>query len=395
MGMIAARHMTLWLGSLALGLLCFADALPQQGVCAPDFVMMAEHSAPDAAARVHVVAQHPTGPAPTRVSADASPPRVSIEVKLIDLRGEEERALTLGRLLDAQPTPSATNSSSAQAQRLAMRPSLKDDPHLSAILDALDEPQTNRTAELDGSQLDWPGRHLTNAANIRLSAELGPAASAVLTDSQCRLLVRALEQHPHASVFSTPRVTVASGQQTRVQMVHLLAVRTGIHPDAVVQPGIWGRTNTPIYTLAQVPVGPSLDLAPIARADAQGIDLAVTATLTEFLGYDPPIRSQRVQVWKNGAKKRIDAPLPRFRVRQMQTPVRIEDGQTVLVATWPGPDLNPTQGPDSRSARVSGRNQPRSASQRFLVFLTPRLVQPVAPSHPASPPIRAHPSASP
>jgi len=316
-------------------------------------------------------------------------------VKLIDLKGEDERALTLGRLLDAQPTPSATNISSAQTRRLAMRPSLKDDPHFSAILAALDESQTNRTAELAGNQLDWPGRHLTNAANMRLSAELGPAASAVLTDSQCRLLVRALEQDPHASVFSTPRVTVASGQQTRVQMVNLVSVRTGVHPDAVVQPGVWGRTNTPIYTLAQVPVGPSLDLAPIVRADAQGIDLTVTATLTEFLGYDPPIRSRRVQVWKNGAKTRVDVPLPRFRVRQMQTPVRIEDGQTVVLATWPGPDLEPTQRPDSRSAGVSGRHQPRPASQRFLVFLTPRLVHPVAPSPPASRPLEAPPSASP
>jgi len=230
---------------------------------------------------------------------------------------------------------------------------------------------------------------------MRLSAELGPAASAVLTDPQCRLLVRALGQNPHASVFSTPRITVASGQQTRVQMVNLISVRTGIHPDAVVQPMTWVRTNTPVYTLAQVPVGPSLDLAPIVRADEQGIDLIVTATLTEFLGYDPPIRSRRVQVWKNGAKKRIDVPLPRFRVRQMQAPVRIEDGQTVLVATWPGPDIDPTQRPNSRSAGLSGRSQPRPAFQRFLVFLTPRLAHPVAPSPSATRRLEAAPSASP
>lgn len=449
-----------------------SDALLQQGVCPPDYVMMAEYSPSNQAARVHLVAQQPSGPAREEVTAaktardpstgqetieiafsnegatlfaeltrarigerialvvddqvllapvvrqeiqgghcvltgnfsppearrlaaliahplpapvdsvsvvaDASPLRVSIEVKLIELRGEDERTLTIGRLLDAQPAPSATNISSARAQRLAMRSSLKDDPHFSAILATLDAPQTNRTAELAGNQLDWPGRHLTNAANMRLSAELGPAASAVLTDSQCRLLVRALEQDTRASVFSTPRVTVASGQQTRVQMVNLVSVRTGIHPDAVVAPGVWVRTNTPVYTLAQVPVGPSLDLAPIVLADAQGIDLTVTVTLTEFLGYDPPIRSRRVQVWKNGAKTRVDTPLPRFRVRQMQAPVRLEDGQTVLLATRPEPDLDPTQRPDSLPGRVSSRKPPPPVSQRFLVFLTPRLVHPVA-----------------
>ncbi|HNV00409.1 MAG: hypothetical protein KA191_06000 [Verrucomicrobia bacterium] len=381
--MIATRHITLWLANLALSLVTLAAAGQDPTAPAP----------PDAARPL--TQAYRVRPLDYAMMAEELPHRVSIEVKLVELRGADAQAVMIGRLLDAQPAPADTNISAAGIHRSAALGNLRNDARFSAIFAKLDEPQTNRTAELQGDQLDWPGRHLTNAANMRLSAELGPAASAVLTDPQCRLLVRALGQNPHASVFSTPRITVASGQQTRVQMVNLISVRTGIHPDAVVQPMTWVRTNTPVYTLAQVPVGPSLDLAPIVRADEQGIDLIVTATLTEFLGYDPPIRSRRVQVWKNGAKKRIDVPLPRFRVRQMQAPVRIEDGQTVLVATWPGPDIDPTQRPNSRSAGLSGRSQPRPAFQRFLVFLTPRLAHPVAPSPSATRRLEAAPSASP
>lgn len=124
----------------------------------------------------------------------------------------------------------------------------------------------------------------------------------------------------------------------------------------------WVRTNTPVYTLAQVPVGPSLDLAPIVRADEQGIDLTVTATLTEFLGYDPPIRSRRVQVWKNGAKKTDRCPAPAI--------PRAPDAGASQNRRWAdcaGCDLaRPGHRSDSKAElAIGGSLRPKSATTRL------------------------------
>ncbi len=372
--MRAAHDTTLRLGSLALALLHWAVGA---GESAP-----MTHPLPARADTVSGV-------------ADALQAQVTFEMMFVELTSDDARALTMDRFLHAAPDASSAKDVPSKDARFLTLHGLLRDPQFRQALDALDEPGTNSMMELRGDQLDWGGKRLTNAANIRLSAELGATAAVVLDEPQYRLLLRALEQRPDARVLSAPRITIAGGQQTRIHLVEVTNVHIAINPDAIVRRGIWGQTNIPIYTSASIPVGPSVDLLPAVRPDAATVELTVRPTRTHFVGYDPPWNNNQVQVWKKGVKKRVNPPLPRFRVYQTEAAVSVSEGGTVMVATPPVTDSGIARGADPgstrRTVRPTSRPPERTAYHRLLIFLTPRVHHAAA----SPPPTRASPGAPP
>ena len=216
---------------------------------------------------------------------------------------------------------------------------------------------TNAPLELRGDDLDWAGRRVTNAANLRLSTTLRPALTAILEPDAFREAIRALEALRQVEVMAPPRVSTASGRPAELRMVEWRRVVTGINPAAIVRPGYWARTNTPALLEAEVPVGPVLRLLPLLAGDGKTVQLTATPTLTEFLGYEASPRENRVRVWRKGVKQWIDPPRPRFQVRQLETRVTLVPGQTLALGTWEEPVL-------------AGGEE----TSRLMIFVTPTLV---------------------
>jgi hypothetical protein len=75
-----------------------------------------------------------------------------------------------------------------------------------------------------------------------------------------------------------------------------------------------------------------VDLLPNVWADNQTIGLTVLASVKEFLGYDeqPDIKAAVLRAGQPVAEQRT--PLPRFRLRQLQTFAAVNDGQTLVLA---------------------------------------------------------------
>lgn len=228
---------------------------------------------------------------------------------------------------------------------------------------------TNAVVELRGDRLDWPGRQAPNAANVRVDAALGTALTGILTDPQYRVVLRALEQRSGVDILAAPKVTTLSGRQAQIQVVELKSVLTGLNPEALQQPAPGSTTHAAPFTTVQLPLGPTLDLLPVVAADGLTIELTVTPSVTEFLGYDPPPKDGKARVWEAGKSRLVDVPLPRFRVRQMLTQARVADGQTLVLGGLP--TVEPEK---DRSGQP--RKDGRTVRKQLLVFITPTITDP-------------------
>lgn len=229
---------------------------------------------------------------------------------------------------------------------------------------------TNAPLELRGDDLDWAGRRVTNAANLRLATTLRPALTAILEPEQFRDAIRALEALRQVDVMAPPRVSTASDRPAEIRMIERRRVVTGINPAAIVRPGYWAATNTPTLIEAEVPVGPVLRLRPLLASDNRSLQLTATPTLTEFLGYEATARENRVRVWRKGVKQWMNPPRPRFRVRQLETRVTLVPGQTLALGTWDEPFV--TGGPIGSGTTAAGGGG--EEINRLVIFVTPTLV---------------------
>jgi hypothetical protein len=151
----------------------------------------------------------------------------------------------------------------------------------------------------------------------------------IMNDEQFRTFINAIEQNDRADILSMPRATTASGRQ-----VHL-AVQDIVADDAA--PASSSHTNTP------VPSGPTMDVLPTISADGFSIQMVLSPTYTEFLGYDNPVQSHQ--------------PVPHYSVWHADTTVNVWDGETVVL---------------SLAAPANATNQP----QNVLIFITPTLIDP-------------------
>lgn len=259
---------------------------------------------------------------------------------------------------------------------------IMSDPQFRGVVEALSKAGTNGARELRGDQLDWPGRQVPQADQIRVTAAAGSGVTGVLTDPQFRTVLRGLEQRSGIDVLAAPRITTLSGRPAQVQVVELRTILSGINPAARQTNGAPAATNVTAFQTVQLPVGPTLDVTPFVRADGRTIELLVLPTVTEFLGYDTPPKDSKVRVWEQGKSRLVDVPLPRFRVRQMQTQAVVLDGQTLVLGGLPievtqtTSDKVPVLGDIPIAGRLFRSEAKQSVRKLLLVFITATIIDP-------------------
>jgi general secretion pathway protein D len=168
-----------------------------------------------------------------------------------------------------------------------------------------------------------------------------------------------------------------------MKTVTIKSIVTGINKGALTPPGITTTNGDErsLYVIEQMELGPVLDVIPNVSSDGYTIELTVIPTLTEFLGYEEG-QTNRVAVYVNGKQKCVTPPLPKFRVRQVNTCVRVWDGQTVVLGGMVSETVNtlkdkvPVLGDIPLVGRLFRSESKTIAKKNLLVFITPTLIDP-------------------
>ena len=341
-----------------------------------------------------------------------TPPQVRIDAKFVEITATDAKALGFDWYLGNIPMTPGTNvnvagpdeavgsgvfpggppaGGNAGSSNTAAAPvtltGILTDPQFRSVITALEangsHGGSNRPlVDLRGDQLDWPGRTAAQAGNLRISATLGAQLTGVLIDPQYRQVLQALEGRGGVDVLAAPAVVTLSGRPAQIQVAELHTVAAGINPAALVQPGTPPGTNAVPFLTSAVPVGPVLDVVPVVAADGRGVALTVISTVTEFLGYDAPPADGTVRVWENGKEKMVALPLPRFRVRQMQTQASLASGGTLVLAGFPveskrlSKDKVPVLGDLPLAGRLFRSESKGTVTRHLLVFVTATIVDP-------------------
>ncbi|MCB1125063.1 MAG: biopolymer transporter ExbD, partial [Verrucomicrobiae bacterium] len=347
------------------------------------------------------------------------PQQVTIEVKFLEITGDDYENLGfdwyLGNasiddktilspgvaITDGTPTNALTGprAPAAQAESGGVFPGTAPDP--STLTHQVGSAGNPAMARLNQGRLNWP--ELTPAGGTNMVLE-GPVkalldgatnvlvervtgkVTGILSEAQYRTVLKALEARPGVDVLAAPRVTTLSGRQAQIQVVDLQTVVTGLDLDAVKEgkPVRVGTTNAPPFKTAQIPVGPTLDVIPIVDADGETINLTLLPMLTEFIGYDDPGQFQALT-----ANHAAPTPLPRFRIRQVATQVRIKDGQTVVLGGMPARESRraankvPTLGDLPVVGEFFRSEGTQEVRKNLLIFVTATLIDPAGnPIHP-------------
>jgi beta-lactamase regulating signal transducer with metallopeptidase domain/Flp pilus assembly secretin CpaC len=168
-------------------------------------------------------------------------------------------------------------------------------------------------------------------------------------------------------VLAEPAVVTLSGQKARVSVLAAKSV-------------VYGATNG--YTTSNLMFGPTLDVVASILANNSAVHLELAPSITEFLGYDPPVKESNGHVTGPiGPDGRVHA-VPLIRTRTIQTNVTVWDGQTAMI--W-GPVTITTNTVVDRVPLLGGipvighlfRSQSSQALRKqLLVFVTATIINP-------------------
>jgi general secretion pathway protein D len=305
---------------------------------------------------------------------NTAPPQVNIKVKFVEIPQDDTKALGfdwyLGNVLmtnRAVGGQAGTTPSNAISP-LAMNPmgAFPGNPTGAA--------PTNLASSSTNGLLTFGLRNtITSPSTL----------TGILTGPQYRAVIKSLQQRSGTELLAQPEVTTTSGRQAQMKTVTIQHVVTGISERALTPPGI---TNTngdesSLYVTEEMEFGPTLDVTASVLADGYTITLTVLPTLLEFLGYAEG-QTNRVAVYVNGSKKWVSPPTPNFRLRQMNTSVRVWDGQTVVLGGMPSQTVNtlkdkvPLLGDLPLVGRLFRSESKATTKKNLLIFVTPTLIDP-------------------
>lgn len=318
-----------------------------------------------------------------------TPDQVTIEAKFVEITDATDGAAGFDWLLGSTPIGGLTNAPGTDLPGVSVAPSEATPPGVFPVGSSLEasspgQPDDGRLQFYKGDQIQWPGRDVPGATNIHVLAALEGRVMGILDDPQYRSVLRTLESRAGADVMAAPRVTTVDGRQAQIQVVELQTVVNGLKPAAFKDSENGGPPvleDEPFRT-TQVPMGPVLDVVPKVEADGRTIHLTLVATYTEFLGYDEPPAGSRVRVSINGKETLLEPALPRFRVRQATTGVRIRDGQTVVLGGMTArgtkriKDKVPVLGDVPLVGGLFRHENEQEVRKNLLVFVTATLIDP-------------------
>ena len=199
------------------------------------------------------------------------------------------------------------------------------------------------------------------------NAGASPTLIGILTEPQFRAVVHALEQRDGTDLLNAPEVLIPSGCQAQIQVVDLQNIVTGdINPKALTPPGV---ASTNVFQTVKRPFGLVVDVLPTVSADRFTINMTVTPSASEFLGYNEPTSTTTIYI--NGQETNTFLPLPTFRSRQTTATVNVRDGQTLVLGNLT--DLKISKKPDGKE-EVEEFSDPKK--KHLLVFITPTVIDP-------------------
>jgi type II secretory pathway component GspD/PulD (secretin) len=192
-----------------------------------------------------------------------------------------------------------------------------------------------------------------------------------LSKEQFKAVEEKLQQCDGVDELTAPSVTTLSGRTAQITVVDI----TNIVTSAESKLDDAGKTVTAFKT-TEVPLGPMVDLLPIISEDGMKVEVTVTPSVVEFMGYD-----------KDSATVDMDGrllapaqlPLPHFRMRQMTADVSVASGNTIVLS---GRDLDrailkdkvPVLGDVPLMGRLFRSTTTTLKKRRLVVFVTPTII---------------------
>jgi Flp pilus assembly secretin CpaC len=238
------------------------------------------------------------------------------------------------------------------------------------------QPRTNNPVPVTQFLTNAPGS-ATALQGDRLRVERLEVAGqwAVLSGEQFGALRQRLEGRSGVDFLSAPQVISLSDRQAQVSVGDVRTLVTGV----VATDGSATNDADIRYVTDQVSVGPVVDLFPRAEGDAWRV--RVVASLNEFLGYDAPGKTNRVEARTPGKPPmRRDVPLPRLRKRETQAEALAQPGEIIALR---GPlaenvvqtkDKVPVLGDVPLLGRLFRRESTQTQRKRLYVFVQPTTV---------------------
>jgi beta-lactamase regulating signal transducer with metallopeptidase domain len=188
----------------------------------------------------------------------------------------------------------------------------------------------------------------------------------ILNQSNFLAALHELGDHDDVEVFAEPEVIMTSGRQCQMKATSVITVVTNL---------IFGKngTNTSIIPqMETMETGPVLDVIPKVMSDGYTIDLRTTASVTEFLGYEqPPTNTVSQQI--NDAGNHLPVILPRIRVQQASSHLKLFDNQTVVLGKFENQTL--VQGRLTVDGWMDA-GKPKTQNKEVLVLITATVVDP-------------------
>jgi hypothetical protein len=164
-------------------------------------------------------------------------------------------------------------------------------------------------------------------------------------------------------ILGEPEVTTSNGRETQMRATSVITVVTNM---ALLE------TNGSVAMVPQteeVETGPVLESTPSILADGHSIELPVTASVTDFLGYAGT--NNTIPAYTQDGQ-RVDIPQysPQFRVEKSTAKLNLADNQTLVLKL---DDKPVTSGPPMVDSAGEEAGSPNSD---YLVFITATIVDP-------------------
>jgi MSHA biogenesis protein MshL len=198
--------------------------------------------------------------------------------------------------------------------------------------------------------------------------------SSISKDWSLGSTLKLLERFGNSRVLSSPKMVGINNQQTLLKVVKNLVY---FSVQAQVIAGMTGQAATRAYTTTPitVPVGLVMNILP-SISESNEITLVVRPTISTLSGYAPDPNPDLV----DPAGKRIDNLVPIVQEREMESVLKLNDGQVAILGgliqdTVEGEDTGvPGMMSESITGYLFGQKNRAKHKSELIIFLKPVLV---------------------
>jgi hypothetical protein len=221
-------------------------------------------------------------------------------------------------------------------------------------------------------------------SRLPIVISLAGSPGGVLTSENVRAVLGSLRACQEVETLGEPEITVLSGRRCQMRSTQVQTMVTNITFQAVLTNQDGSITQNVLNPQATtMELGPLLDVVPKVLDDHYTVDLSMTASVSEFLGYAAVptnvVGHSAMNTLTNAAGKSFDVPRiwPTVQVRQASSHVNLYDDQTLVLVLDPSAaQAMAFSGPDEWRDSVVARQIENAKKGRteVLVLITVTLV---------------------